>query len=101
MATLEISIVPIGTGSASVSEYIAEATRVAEASGLKTELTAMGTNLEGDIRKLLEVALQMHESCFAKGVKRVYTVIKIDDRRDKQSTLEGKVQSVRTRLGEG
>lgn len=99
MATLEVSIVPIGTGTTSVSEFIAEATRIAEASGLKTELTAMGTNLEGDLPELLKVALQMHESCFAKGVKRVYTVIKIDDRRDKESTLEGKVRSVREKLG--
>jgi len=99
MATLEISIVPIGTGTTSASEFIAEATRIAESSGLKTELTAMGTNMEGDIAQLLEVARQMHESCFARGVKRVYTVIKIDDRRDKESTLEGKVRSVREKLG--
>jgi uncharacterized protein (TIGR00106 family) len=101
MATMEITIIPLGTGTTSASEYIAEATRIAESSGLKTELTAMGTNMEGDLAELLDVARRMHESCFAKGVKRVYTILKIDDRRDKPGTLEGKVESVRRKLAGG
>jgi uncharacterized protein YqgV (UPF0045/DUF77 family) len=40
------------------------------------------------------VAKEMHEAPFALGIGRVYSVIQIDDRRDRESSLEGKVQSV-------
>lgn len=42
----------------------------------------------------------MHEVPFQKGGQRVLTSIKIDDRRDKAGTMEGKLNSVRTKLGE-
>lgn len=41
-----------------------------------------------------EAAKRMHESVFGKDVQRVVTKITIDDRRDKQLTMEYKVQSV-------
>ena len=40
----------------------------------------------------------MHEAPFAEGARRVSTLIKIDDRRDKEQTLEGKVRSVTEKL---
>jgi uncharacterized protein YqgV (UPF0045/DUF77 family) len=42
----------------------------------------------------------MHEQPFLQGVVRVSTSIRIDDRRDKKGTIEGKVRSVREKLGE-
>lgn len=98
MPTMEISVVPLGTGKTSTSEYIAECIRKAQELGVVYELTAMGTNLEGDLETLFQVARVMHEAPFAKGVQRVYTVIKIDDRRDQPSTLQSKVQSVQEKL---
>lgn len=98
MPTMEISVIPLGTGKTSASEYIAECIRKAQELGVSYELTAMGTNLEGDLEMLFQVARAMHEAPFAKGVQRVYTVIKIDDRRDQPSTLQSKVQSVQEKL---
>jgi len=40
----------------------------------------------------------MHQVPFKKGAKRVVTTMKIDDRRDKKGTLEGKKKAVRRKL---
>jgi uncharacterized protein YqgV (UPF0045/DUF77 family) len=42
----------------------------------------------------------MHEQPFGQGAARVSTLIKIDDRRDKPGSIEGKIRSVREKLGE-
>jgi uncharacterized protein (TIGR00106 family) len=58
----------------------------------------MGTNVEGDLKKLIRVALKMHQVPFKKGAQRVATTIKIDDRRDKKGTLSGKKKAVQDKL---
>ncbi len=69
-------------------------------SGLKHELTGMGTIIEGDLDAILPVLRKMHEQPFSEGVHRVSTSIRIDDRRDKKGSIEGKVRSVKEKLGE-
>ena len=98
MAVMEISIVPIGTGSPSISSYVADCIRVLTKERVTYELTAMGTNVEGELKKLVTVALKMHEIPFRKGASRVVTTIKIDDRKDKKLTLAGKKKAVRGKL---
>jgi uncharacterized protein (TIGR00106 family) len=98
MAQLEISILALGRSGTSASEYVAAAIRVAERHSVTYQLTAMGTTLEGDLDTLLQVAKEMHEAPFALGIQRVYSVIKIDDRRDQESTLDGKVRSVEEKI---
>jgi uncharacterized protein (TIGR00106 family) len=94
MAIAEISIVPIGTGDTSVSSYVAGALDVLRASGLVFRLTPMGTVIEGDLDDVLRVVRAMHETPFTAQAQRVYTVIKIDDRRDRQAGMDDKVASV-------
>lgn len=98
MAILEISVVPIGTKDTSLSSYVADCLRVLKEARLPYELTAMGTNIEGDLQKLIRVALKMHQVPFKKGAQRVVTTLKIDDRRDKKGTLSGKKRAVRNKL---
>ncbi|MGQ9645078.1 MAG: MTH1187 family thiamine-binding protein [Thermodesulfobacteriota bacterium] len=100
MAILEISVVPIGTGGTGLSHYVADCIKVlSKEKKVKYELTSMGTNIEGNLGDLIRVALRMHETPFKKGAARVLTTIKIDDRRDKKGTLEGKKKSVKKKLG--
>ncbi len=61
-------------------------------------MTPMGTVLEGDLDVILEMVRKMHEVPFDKGAMRVSTLIKIDDRRDKESTMEQKIDSVEKKL---
>ncbi len=99
MAILEISVVPIGTEGSSLSAYVADCIRILKKEKVKYELTAMGTNIEGNLRDLMRVALKMHETPFRKGAPRVLTTLKIDDRRDKKGTLSGKKSAVQKKLG--
>lgn len=99
MAVAQVSVVPVGTPSASISRHVANCLDVLEATGLKYELNPMGTVIEGDLRAILEAIASMHESTFGDGVVRVLTSISIDDRRDKQLSMAGKLAAVREKRG--
>jgi len=99
MAILEISVVPIGTKDPSLSYFVADCIRILKGEKVDYELTAMGTNIEGNLKDLIRVALKMHEVPFQKGVSRVVTTLKIDDRRDKKGTISGKKKAVQEKLG--
>jgi uncharacterized protein (TIGR00106 family) len=98
MAILEISVVPIGTEGTSLSSYVADCMRILKEEKVRYELTSMGTNIEGDLRDLIRIALKMHHTPFKKGALRVLTTMKIDDRRDKKGTLSGKKKAVQSKL---
>lgn len=99
MAIVEVVIIPLGTGSTSVSKYVAACHKVLEqAEDIKYQLTPMSTIIEGELDPIFEVVRQMHEIPFESGAFRVATTIRIDDRRDKELTLEGKVQAVMEKL---
>ena len=98
MAVVGISVVPVGTGSPSISDYVARAVSIARESGLKFELSSMGTCLEGDLASILDVVRKMHESCFDHGAVRVLTSIAIDDRKDKTLSIDGKKAAVKARV---
>ena len=89
---------PLGTGSPSLSAYVAKVHKVLEKSGLKYQLTPMSTIVEGDVDEILKVAKEMHEILFSEGVKRVVTSIRIDERKDKELSMEGKVRAVIEKL---
>lgn len=100
MAIIDISVVPVGTAGPSVSDYVAGAVKILQQEpGIKYELTAMNTIIEGDLEKLLNLAQRMHNSAFEAGAKRVVTTIRIDERRDKPLTIEGKIKAVKDKLG--
>ncbi len=98
MSTCAVSIVSKGKG-VSVSSIVAKCVKELDKfPDLKWELTPMSTQIEGPTDRVLKAVRAMHEVPFKEGIPRVYTVITIDDRRDKELTLEGKVASVRNKL---
>lgn len=100
MAIVEVSVVPIGTQTPSLSKYVAGAVRLLQAEkDIKYELTAMGTIIEGDLERLLYLARKMHETAFNAGAMRVVTTVKIEERRDKISSISSKVAAVKKELG--
>ncbi len=98
MAILEISVVPIGTKDPSLSSFVADCIRVLKKEKVHYELTAMGTNVEGNLKDLVRIGLKMHEVPFKKGASRVVTTLKIDDRRDKKGSIVGKKEAVQKKL---
>ncbi|HUT04593.1 MAG TPA: MTH1187 family thiamine-binding protein [bacterium] len=98
MVVCSVTVVPLGTGSPSLSRFVAKSLRVLNESGLKYQLTPMATVIEGELDEVLAVAGKMHSSLFSDEVVRVATTIKIDERRDKQLTMDGKVAAVKSKL---
>jgi uncharacterized protein (TIGR00106 family) len=98
MATCSISVIPKGDG-VSVSPIVAKCIQVLnDFPDLKWQLTPMSTQIEGPTDRLFEALRAMHEAPFNEGIPRVYTVIAIDERRDKELTLDGKVSAVKRKL---
>ncbi|HET6478177.1 MAG TPA: MTH1187 family thiamine-binding protein [Dehalococcoidales bacterium] len=99
MAIIEISVMPLGTGTPSLSKYVAGAMKVLQAEkNVKYEMTSMGTNIEGELEQLFDLARRMHLSAFDAGAQRVVTTMKIDERRDQAATIQSKVASVKREL---
>ncbi|MDP3183308.1 MAG: MTH1187 family thiamine-binding protein [Desulfobaccales bacterium] len=98
MAIMEISVIPLGLGSPSVGDYVAELIKYLQKEDIPHYLSDMGTVVQGDPQELLKLAQALHELPFGRGVKRVVTHITIDDRRDKEVKLGDKTKAVKARL---
>ena len=99
MATADLTVIALGRAEASASAYIAEIQRRLAAQGrVRYEMHAMGTSLEGTTADILAVAGELHAVPFEMGIPRVYSILKLDERRDREQTLEDKVTSVRRLL---
>jgi len=98
MAIVDVTVIPIGTETVSVSTYVADIQRVLkkyeDEGKIRFQLTPMNTIIEGELPILFEVIQAMHESPFEKGLVRVCTSIRIDDRRDIERKMEEKVERV-------
>ncbi len=100
MATADLTILALGRPDPSASAYVAEIQRhLARQDKVRYEMHAMGTSLEGSTEDILAVVGWLHDVPFELGAPRVYTVLKLDERRDRPGqTLDDKVASVRARL---
>jgi uncharacterized protein (TIGR00106 family) len=96
----DFTIVPLG-GGASLSPYIAECENILREAGLKVQLHANGTNLEGEWDSVLSAIRSCHEAVHRMGAPRIFTTLTIGTRTDRDQTLEDKVRSVKALLGEG
>ncbi len=98
MAIVDVTVIPIGTQTPSVSTYVADIQRILknyeEQGKLRYQLTPMNTLIEGELPVLFEVVQAIHEAPFDKGIQRVATNIRIDDRRDVNRKMEDKVKRV-------
>ena len=100
MATADLTVLSLGRSEVSASEYIAEIQRrLAAQDKVRFEMHAMGTSLEGSTADILALVGELHAVPFEKGIPRVYSVLKLDERRDRPGqTLDDKVRSVEEKL---
>ena len=95
----EVSYSPIGTATPSLSRYITAALNVLKNHPeVRHELNPMGTVLEGEREDVLNVVEEMNEAIFSAGALRVGTTLKIDERRDKETSMDHKVAVVNESL---
>lgn len=95
----DLCVIPIGIG-VSVSKEVALCERILTEAGLKTRLHAYGTNIEGDWDAVFGAVKRCHEALHSAGVPRISTTMRFGTRTDKEQTMEDKVHSVKTKLGE-
>src|SRR4029079_18495716 len=96
MATADLTVLALGREGASASEYIAEIQRrLSTRERVAYRMRAMGTSLEGATEDILAVVGELHAVPFEQGIPRVYTVLKLDERRDRpDQTLAAQAKSV-------
>ena len=102
----EISIIPLGKRylndelPASIRNEIAIAIdAIKKVKGIKVMVTGMGTQLEADsIQVILKAIESAHQSLKEKGIPRIISSIRIDERFDKSQTLEERANSVQEKL---
>lgn len=94
---VDLCVVPLGVG-VSVSKYIAACERILREAGLKTQLHAYGTNVEGDWDAVFGAIRRCHEEVHGMGAPRISTIIKLGTRTDREQTMDDKVRSVQSKL---
>jgi uncharacterized protein (TIGR00106 family) len=97
MIIADFSIIPIGHGKTSVGQYVAEAVNaIKEVKGLDYEVTPMGTIIgANDLETVFKAVKAAHEAMISKGISRVESNLRIDDRRDKPRTMDDKVDAIK------
>jgi len=94
---VDLCVVPLGVG-VSVSRYVALCQQILEAAGLKIQLHAYGTNIEGEYDSVFAAIRRCHEQIHAAGAPRITTTIKLGTRIDREQTMADKVRSVTEKL---
>ena len=94
MAVMDIQVSPRRIGTVSVSAAVAEAHRVIERTGLRHVLHPMGTCIEGEVQQLYALAAAIHQALADMGYERIGVALKIDERRDKQQSMQDKLDRV-------
>jgi uncharacterized protein (TIGR00106 family) len=94
----DLCVVPIGVGT-SVSKYVVACEEVIAQAGLKHQLHAYGTNIEGEWDAVFAAIKRCHEAVHAMGAPRISTTIRVGTRTDRDQTMDEKVRSVQDKLG--
>lgn len=94
---VDVSIVPLGVG-VSLSTYVAACERVLQDAGLRPQLHAYGTNVEGEWDQVFAAVKRCHEVLHEMGAPRVSTNMRVGTRTDRDQTLQDKIDSVRAKL---
>ena len=97
MVIAEISIFPLGTGSPSVGRYVEAAVEELEVYGLKCTLGPMGTTVAAEtVEEVYAASARAQAAIFGLGAGRVYTVFKMDERRDVEEDRSARTWCIRS-----
>jgi uncharacterized protein (TIGR00106 family) len=95
MIIAQLSIAPLGKGT-SVSTYVKIVLETLKKEHITFQTNAMATVIETkDIETLFHIVQKAHHAVAAAGAERIITELKIDDRRDKDATIESKLKSLK------
>ncbi|KAK9477256.1 YkoF-like protein [Lipomyces japonicus] len=98
--TADFCIIPIGTPTASLSQYIAEVQVMIRSSGLTYSMHSAGTTVEGPWDEVTELIGKAHQVLHDLGIPRAQSDIRIGTRIDKKQSFPEKVAVVEKILEE-
>lgn len=99
MIIAQVTVVPIGTGTPSLSRFVASFENELKSMGFEPQLSAMSTVIEADsMDKILAAVKRLHEMIFESGAMRALTSVTIDERRDKEGSINQKISSVKSKM---
>ncbi len=97
---LEFSIFPTDKGE-SVSRYVGPVIQSIRDSGVDYQLTPMGTIIEtNSLEQALGLVQQAYQVLELAGCRRIHAALKLDIRQGKEHRLQGKVDVIRSQIGE-
>jgi uncharacterized protein (TIGR00106 family) len=96
---MDLCVVPLGAG-LSVSRFVAACENVIKEAGLKSQLHAYGTNIEGEWDDVFAAVKKCHEVVHEMGAPRITTTIKFGTRVDRDQSMQDKLDSVEEKLAE-
>ncbi|KJZ72206.1 UPF0045 protein ECM15 [Hirsutella minnesotensis 3608] len=94
----DFCLIPVGTGTASVAEEVAEVQRLLRASNIKHTMHSAGTTVEGSWDEVMTAIGKAHTVVHRRGVARVQSSMRVGSRTDKKQTAEEKVRKVEAML---
>ena len=94
---VDLCIIPMGVG-VSVSRYVVACEKILKEAGLKTQLHAFGTNIEGEWDAVFSTIKECHKAVHEMGAPRISTTIRLGTRTDRDQTMDDKVKSVQEKL---
>ena len=94
MLLAQLSVYPIGA-SLSLGKFVKKGVKIIEESGYTYQVGGMSTSVEvPDLQQLFELIEKIRQAQLDEGAERIIIELKVDDRRDKDATLQGKIESV-------
>jgi len=97
IAIADLSISAIGEGR-SLSPYVAKCLNVFTQAGLRTNIHALGTNIEGPLPKVLSCIETCHNILHEDGVARIISNIRLTTRTDRMQSIEEKINAVSSKV---
>ncbi len=94
---VELGVVPIGVG-VSLSKYVAACENILKDAGLEHQLHSYGTNIEGEWDDVFAAVKQCHEVIHQMGAPRIFTVLKVGTRNDREQSMDDKIKSVQAKM---
>ncbi|BFI76368.1 MTH1187 family thiamine-binding protein [Sulfurisphaera ohwakuensis] len=93
---VDIAVEPLGTSSTSISKYVKKVFEILDRRGIRYYPAPSMTTIElDDITQLGYILKEINDELEKMGVKRVVTLLKIDDRRDKENSIDHKLEVIK------
>lgn len=94
MILAQVSVFPVGEGT-SLSRFVKKGIQVIKDSGYTYKVGGLSTAIEApDIDAIFDLVKKIRQAHLDEGAKRVLIDLKIDDRQDKNATLNSKIGAV-------